>query len=60
MPMEMLPIKDDCGQAYGYTLYATTIADDSKVVTIHDAVDFVTVCRNVIDTCLTRLLCISV
>ncbi|XP_065055628.1 beta-galactosidase-1-like protein 2 [Rhopilema esculentum] len=46
MPMEMLPIKDDCGQAYGYTLYATTIADDSRVVTIHDAVDFVTVIVN--------------
>lgn len=44
MAMEMLPINNQSGQSYGYTLYATKISKDAKKVLIYDARDRVTVC----------------
>ena len=39
MPMEMLPINDDSGQGYGFTLYQAQLEKAADEITIHKVSD---------------------
>lgn len=46
VPMELLPVNDDSGQAYGYTLYRSLIPEDSHNVKVHGLRDYGVVLLN--------------